>query len=76
MIKSCKNGMDMGVENKTAIKMYQKLDRLPMGSMIKMHQVTQLEEHHKDRVLLSLVVSKGANKFNKPKEMLAKKWKW
>ena len=60
-LKTEKNDMVMGVKKQIATEIYWKLDRLPMGSMIKLHQV-----------LLSLLVSKGANKFNKPKEILEK----
>ena len=44
--------------------------------MIGMHHVDHLEEQEKDQVLLSLVVIKGAKKFSKSMEMLAKKWLW
>ena len=64
------------VTKPTAIEIFRKLNRLPAGSMIGMHQVDQLEEQEKDQVLLSLVVNKGAKKFSKPMEMLAEKWTW
>ena len=57
--------MAMGVEKKKDVKIYRKLDTLPMGIMMEMHQVRQLDEHDQGKVLLSLVVSKGAHKFNK-----------
>ena len=63
----------MNVTKPTAIEIFRKLNRLPVGSMIRMHQVHHLEEQEKDQVLLSLVVNKGAKKFSKPMEMLAEK---
>ena len=75
--------MGLGVTNMTtnatkptAIEIFRKLNRLPVGSMIGIHQVDHLEEQEKDQVLLSLVVNKGAKKFSKPMEMLAEKWTW
>ena len=64
------------VTKPTAIEIFRKLNWLPVGSMIGMHQVDHLEEQEKDQVLLSLVVNKGAKKFSKSSEMLAKKWTW
>ena len=64
------------VEGKSATELYIKLNWLPMGSMIGMHQVMHLEEHEQDPVLMSLVVTKGSRKYSKSKEMLAKKWMW
>ena len=63
---------DMGdmKEKATAIEIYHKLERLPCGGMIGLHHVAQLEENEKDKVLLSLIVSKGARKFSKSKEEL------
>ena len=64
----------MNVTKPTAVEIFRKLNRLPVGSMIGMHQVDQLEEQEKEQVLLSLVVIKGAKKFSKSMEMIAKKW--
>ena len=58
------------------MEIYRKLNRLPMGSMIGMHQVMHLEEHEQDQVLLSLVVTKDSRKYAKPKEILSKNWMW
>ena len=60
----------------SVIEIFRKLNRLPMGSVIGMHQVDYLSEHEQDQVLLSLVVAKGVRKFSKPMEMLAKNWLW
>ena len=70
------NNMMVNAKKPSAVEIFRKLNRLPMGSMIGMHQVYHLEEHEQDQVLLSMVVAKGARKFSKPMEMLAKKWLW
>ena len=70
------NNTVMNATKPPAIEIFRKLNQLPVGSMIGMHQVDHLEEHEKDQVLLSLVVSKGAKKFSKSMEMLARKWIW
>ena len=57
-------------------EIFRKSNWLPMGSMIGMHQVEHLGEHEQDQVLLSLVVAKGARKFSKPIEMIAKTLLW
>ena len=61
---------DMGDARKkeTALEIYHKLERLPSGSMIGMHCIAHLEENDQDKVLLSLIVSKGARKFSRSKE--------
>ena len=63
-------------EKVTAIEIYHKLERLPGGGMIGLHHIAHLEENEKDKVLLSLIVSKGARKFFKSKEELRRKWMW
>ena len=70
------NNTAVNVTKPTAIEIFRKLNRLPVVSMIGMNQVDQLEEQEKDQVLLSLVVSKGAKKFSKSMETLARKWLW
>ena len=70
------NNTVVNVTKPTSIEIFRKLNRLPVGNMIGMHQVDQLEEQEKVHVLLSLVVSKGAKKFSKSMEMLARKWIW
>ena len=70
------NNAAVNVTKPTAVEIFRKLNRLPVGSMIGMHQIDQLEVQEKDQVLLSLVVSKGAKKFSKSMEMLEKKWLW
>ena len=52
-----------------AVDIFRKLNWLPMGSMIGIHQVENLGEHEQDQVLLSLVVDKSPRKFSKPLEM-------
>ena len=59
-----------------AAEIYRKLKRLPGRSMFGMHMVDQLCEIDRDRVILSLVVDKGSNKFSITKEELARKWSW
>ena len=53
---------DMGdrKEKSTAIEIYHKLETLPYGGMIGLHHIANLEENEKDKVLLSLIMSKGA----------------
>ena len=63
-------------EEVTAIEIYHKLERLPYGGMIGLHNIANLEENEKDKVLLSLIVSKGARKFSKSKKELRRKWMW
>ena len=46
-------------KKETAINIYHKLERLPSGSIIVMHHIAHLEENEQDKVLLSLIVSKG-----------------
>ena len=70
------NNTAVNVTKPSAIEISRKLNRLPAGSMIGMHQVDQLEEQEKDQVLLSLLVNKGAKNFSKLMEMLAEKWTW
>ena len=60
----------------TAIEVYCKLNRLPSGSMIGQHMVQHLSEQDQERVLLSLVATKGNHKFSSTKEELARKWMW
>ena len=61
-------------KKETALEIYHKLERLPSGSMIGMHRVVHLEENEQDKVLLSLIVSKGSGKFSRSKEELRRKW--
>ena len=70
------NNTVVNVTKPKSIEIFRKLNWLPVGSMIGMHQVEQLEEQEKDQVLLSLVVRKGAKKFSKSMEMIARKWLW
>ena len=69
---------DLGDDRKkeTALEIYHKLERLPSGSMIGMHRIAHLEENEQDKVLLSLIASKGARKFYRSKEELRRKWMW
>ena len=54
------------VTKPTAIEIFKKLNRLPVGSMMGMHQMDHLEEQEKDQVLLSLVGNKGAKNSLNP----------
>ena len=63
-------------KKETALEIYHKLERLPSGSMIGMHRIAHLEENDKDKLLLSLIVSKGARKFSRNKEELRRKLMW
>ena len=69
---------DMGDARKkeTALEMYHKLERLPSGSIIGMLHIAHLEENEQDKVLLSLILSKGARKFSRSKEELRRNWMW
>ena len=41
-----------------------------------MHRIAHLEENEQDKVLLSLIVSKGSRKFSRFKKELRRKWMW
>ena len=70
------NNAKGGEREGEAIDIYWKLNRLPSGSMIKQHMVQHLRKSDQDKVLLSLVVTKGNRKFTRTKEELAREWKW
>ena len=72
-VRLSESNMMVNVKKPSAVEIFRKLNRLLMGCMIWMHQVDHLDEHEQDQVLLSMVVAKGARKFSKPMEMLAKK---
>ena len=72
IVRLIESNMMVNVKKPSVVEIFRKLNWLPMGSMIGMHEVDHLEEHKQDQVLLSLVVAKRMMKFSKPMEMLAK----
>ena len=59
-----KTGAGDDRKKETSLEIHHKIERLPSGSMIGMHRIAHLEENEQDKVLLSLIVSKGARKFS------------
>ena len=70
------NDSKEGERKGTSIEIYRKLNRLPSGRIIGLHWVQHLGKHDQDRVLISLVVTKGSCKFSRTNEELARKWMW
>ena len=46
-----------------------------MGSMVGVHQMSQLGEYEKYQVLLTLAVDNGVKKYTRSKEELIKYWR-
>ena len=51
-VRPSENDTMVNAKKPSAVEIFKKLNRLPMGSMIGMHQIDHLGEHEQDQVLL------------------------